>query len=42
MGNMLVYQKDVNNGRFRGGLQFIFGQYLTNRLVGLKSHMGKN
>jgi len=42
MGNMLVFQKDVNNGRFRRGLQFISGQYLTNRLVGLKSHMGTN
>jgi len=42
MGNILVFQKDVNNGRFKGGLQLISGQCPTNRFVGVNSHMATN
>ena len=36
------FEKDVNNGRVKGGSQLISGQYSTNRLVGVKSHMATN
>jgi hypothetical protein len=42
MGNMSVFHKDVNEGRFKRGSQLIFEQYQNHRLVGLISHMGKN